>query len=173
MDERERKVLDALDALAIPYVLHDHPPVFTVEQAREHWGVLRGAPCKNLFLRNYKGNRHYLVIAEATRPVDLKALTRALGEDRLSFGSAERLAVRLGVEPGAVSPFGLINDAAKSVIVVVDAGLKGFAALNFHPNVNTASVEVSEADFERFLAWTGHKVVWLDPARFAPPPLEA
>jgi Ala-tRNA(Pro) deacylase len=160
--EIERNVLEALALLGIPYVRHEHPPVATVEEAEKHWAGLKGAHCKNLFLRNYKGNRHYLVIAPVTRGIDLKRLTALLDEDRLSFASAERLKRWLGVEPGSVSPFGLINDETRHVRVVCDWGLKSSAALGFHPNVNTATLEISLADFEKFLAARGNPVRWLE-----------
>lgn len=160
--EIERKVLEALDLLGIPYVRHEHPPVATVEEAEKHWAGLKGAHCKNLFLRNYKGNRHYLVIAPVSRGIDLKRLTALVDEDRLSFASAERLKRWLGVEPGSVSPFGLINDETRHVRVICDGALKSSAALGFHPNVNTATLEISLADFERFLAARGNSVSWLE-----------
>jgi Ala-tRNA(Pro) deacylase len=158
----ELRVREALDRLGIPYVRHEHPPVFTVEEAEIHWRAVRGTHCKNLFLRNNKGNRHYLVVAEASRPVDLKALTRALGEDRLSFGSPERLMKHLGLAPGAVSPFGLLNNEVHDVRVVVDAGLKSADRLAFHPNVNTATLEIARPDFEKFLAQSGNPVRWVE-----------
>jgi Ala-tRNA(Pro) deacylase len=160
--EIERPVLDALDAWGILYVRHEHPPVATVEEAEKHWAGLKGTHCKNLFLRNYKGNRHYLVIAPVTRGIDLRGLNAQLGEDRLSFASPERLRRWLGVEPGSVSPFGLINDAGRHVQVVCDAALRSSAALGFHPNVNTATLEIALADFEKFLAWRGNDVRWLE-----------
>jgi len=160
--ETELKVLEALDRLGIPYVRHEHPPVATVEEAEKHWAGLKGAHCKNLFLRNYKGNRHYLVIAPVTRGIDLKRLTALLDEDRLSFASAARLKRWLGVEPGSVSPFGLINDETREVRVVCDWALKSSASLGFHPNVNTATLEISLADFEKFLAARGNPVRWLE-----------
>ncbi|MBP1659735.1 MAG: aminoacyl-tRNA deacylase [Candidatus Aminicenantes bacterium] len=160
--EIERSVLEALDALDIAYVRHEHPPVATVEEAEKHWAGLKGTHCKNLFLRNYKGNRHYLVIAPVTRGVDLRRLNAELGEDRLSFASPERLKRWLGVEPGSVSPFGLINDATRHVQVVCDLALRAGAALGFHPNVNTATLEISLADFEKYLAWRGNAVRWLE-----------
>lgn len=160
--EIELLVLEALDRLGISYVRHEHPPVFTVDEAEIHWRDVRGTHCKNLFLRNNKGNRHYLVVAEASRPVDLKALNRALGEDRLSFGSPERLMKHLGLAPGAVSPFGLLNNAAHDVRVVIDAGLKTADRLAFHPNVNSATLEISRADFEKFLAQSGNPIRWLE-----------
>lgn len=160
--EIERPVLDALDALGIPYVRHEHPPVATVEEAEKHWGGLAGTHCKNLFLRNYKGNRHYLVIAPVTRGVDLRRLNAELGEDRLSFASPDRLRRWLGVEPGSVSPFGLIHDEGRHVQVICDTALRSGSALGFHPNVNTATLEISPADFEKFLAWRGNPVRWLE-----------
>jgi Ala-tRNA(Pro) deacylase len=160
--EIESKVLEALDGLGIPYVRHEHPPVATVEEAEKHWGGLAGVHYKNLFLRNYKGNRHYLVIAPVTRGIDLRRLNAALGEDRLSFASPERLRRWLGVEAGSVSPFGLINDGTREVRVVCDQALRSSPRLGFHPNVNTATLEISLADFERFLAWRGNDVRWLE-----------
>ena len=160
--EIEHKVLESLGRLGIPYVRHEHPPVATVEEAEEHWAGLQGTHCKNLFLRNYKGNHHYLVIAPVTRGIDLKRLTADLGEDRLSFASAERLRRWLGVGPGSVSPFGLLNDETHQVRVVCDLALKSGPRLGFHPNVNTATLEISLADFERFLASCGNPVRWLE-----------
>jgi len=159
--EIERKVEDALTALGIAWVRHEHPPVFTVEDTKLHWRDLRATHCKNLFLRNNKGNRHYLVITEASKAVDLKALNRTLGEDRLSFASPERLQRYLGLEPGSVSPFGLLNNTAKDVRVIVDAELRASERLGFHPNINTATLEISRLDLERFLAAMGNEVRWL------------
>ncbi len=158
----ERPVLEALERLGIPFVRHEHPPVFTVEEAEVHWRDVKATHCKNLFLRNNKGNRHYLVVAGVSRHVDLKALTRALGDDRLSFGSPERLMKHLGLAPGSVSPFGLLNNAAHDVRVVVDAGLRSAQRLAFHPNVNTATLEIARTDFERFLTHCGNPVRWIE-----------
>lgn len=158
MTDDEQKVQDALRSLGIPFVRHEHPPVFTVEEAERHWHDLRGAHCKNLFLRNQRGNRHFLVIAEARKTVNLKALTAKLDEDRLSFGSADRLRRFLGLEAGSVSPFGLLNDAGKEVRVVIDEDLKSAGEVNFHPNVNTATLGIAFSDFEKFLAWRGNPV---------------
>lgn len=160
--EVERKVLETLDRLGIAYVRHEHPPVATVDEAEKHWVGLKGTHCKNLFLRNYKGNHHYLVIAPITRGIDLKRLNALLGEDRLSFGSPERLRRWLGLEPGSVSPFGLINDETRHVQVVCDETLRSSSALGFHPNVNTATLEIAFADFEKFLASRGNTVRWLE-----------
>ena len=150
-------VYAALDGLGIPYEKFDHPPVFTAEEAAEHWRGI-GTKCKNLFLRNKKGNRHYLVILEVSKQADLRELVKFVGDDRLSFASPERLMAELGLTPGSVSPFGLINDADHSVHVLIDEDLRGAERLIFHPNINTASVVVSWADFEKFLASRGNEV---------------
>ncbi len=116
--DSEQRVYDFLAGLGIPYDRHEHPPVFTVEQAELHWAGISGAHCKNLFLRNKKGNHHYLVILLGSKKADLRRVEQELGEDRLSFASPERLLRCLGLEAGAVSPFGLINDPNKEVKVV-------------------------------------------------------
>jgi Ala-tRNA(Pro) deacylase len=145
-------VYAALDALGISYERHAHPAVFHAEDASTYWNPIPGVQCKNLFLRNKKGDRHYLVVLEISKRADLKEIVKLVGDDRLSFGSPERLMASLGLTPGSVSPFGLINDADGSVRVLIDRDLKGADRLIFHPNINTASVVVSWADLERFLA---------------------
>lgn len=151
-------VYAALDALGISYERHEHPAVFTADDASKFWDPIPGVQCKNLFLRNKKGDRHYLVVVEINKRVDLKDLVRTVADDRLSFGSAERLMAELGLTPGSVSPFGLINDADGSVRVLIDRDLKGAGRLIFHPNINTASVVVSWTDLERFLATRANRV---------------
>ncbi len=157
----EQHVYDALGELGIAYTRHEHPPVFTVEQAATHWAGIDAAHCKNLFLRNKKGSHHYLVILEHTKQADIARLTSQLGEDRLSFASPERLQKYLGLSPGAVSPFGLINDRERAVRVVVDADLKAAPRVGFHPNVNTATIVIAFTDFERFLARYAGRVRYL------------
>lgn len=157
----EQKVYDILNELKISYTKHEHPPVYTVEEAEQHWENITGAHCKNLFLRNKKGKNHYLVIAKSEKRVNLKALTSRLGEDRLSFASPERMLRYLGLEPGAVSPFGLINDKENAVVVVIDRDLKEASHVNFHPNVNTATVGIAFTDFEKFLSYCGNSIRYL------------
>jgi Ala-tRNA(Pro) deacylase len=159
--DRERRVLDALASLGLDCAKRDHPPAATVEEAVRHWQGLPGALCKNLFLRNKKGHHHYLVVAEHRRPVDLKALAKILRDDRLSFASDERLARHLGVTPGAVSPFGLINDEARAVVVIVDESLREAEFVSFHPNVNTSTLTITWADFQAFLAWRGNPIRYI------------
>jgi Ala-tRNA(Pro) deacylase len=145
-------VYAALDGLGVAYERFEHPPVFSAEDASRHWDPIPGVQCKNLFLRNKKGDRHYLVVLEIAKRADLKEIVKLVGDDRLSFGSPDRLMAKLGLTPGSVSPFGLINDADGSVRVLIDQDLKDAARLIFHPNINTASVVLSWADLERFLA---------------------
>ena len=139
----------------------DHSPVMTVEQSERLVPKLPGAKTKNLFLRNKKGDRHYLVILGIEKQADLRQLVKVIGDDRLSFGSPERLQRYLGVTPGSVSPFGLIHDATHSVRVIVDSDLKNAERLIFHPNDNTASLTISGADFVRFLERQGNVVKWV------------
>jgi Ala-tRNA(Pro) deacylase len=145
-------VYAALDTLGIAYERHEHPAVFHAEDASKYWNPIPGVQCKNLFLRNKKGDRHYLVVLEISKRADLREIVKLVGDDRLSFGSPERLMAELGLTPGSVSPFGLLNDADGSVRVLIDRDLKGADRLIFHPNINTASVVVSWGDLERFLA---------------------
>ncbi len=159
--EAEQKVYDLLAGLGIVYDRREHPPVYTVEEAERHWAGISGAHCKNLFLRNKKGNHHYLVILLGSKKADLRRLEQELSEDRLSFASPERLLRCLGLQAGAVSPFGLINDLAKEVRVVIDQELRTYSRVNFHPNVNTATVGLSFLDFEKFLTWCGNTVQFI------------
>jgi Ala-tRNA(Pro) deacylase len=159
MEERERRVYEALDGLGIAYSRHEHPAAFTVSEAVEHWKVIPGVHCKNLFVRNKPGKRHYLVVAEHLKPLDLLALSHTLGDSRLSFASDERMARYLGLHPGEVSPFGLLFDVTHEVIVVLDEDVARADFVNFHPNVNTATVTVGGADFQKFLKAMGNRVI--------------
>ena len=154
-------VYRALDELGISYEKYEHPPVFTADEAAAHWAGIPAKAVKNLFLRNKKGDRHYLVVVGIDKHVDLRTLVRAVADDRLSFGSPERLMARLGLTPGSVSPFGLINDANAAVRVILDEDLRNAERLIFHPNDNSASVTISFLDFERFLASRPNVVRWV------------
>jgi len=161
MPDPAGQVYATLDALGIPYEVHQHPAVFTAEEAAQHWNGIAGAKVKNLFLRNKKGDRHYLVMLDIGKQADLRHLVRIVGDDRLSFGSAERLMTHLGVTPGSVSPFGLIHDSRQAVRVIIDEDLRRAERLILHPNINTASVAIGAADFERFLETRGNVVKWV------------
>lgn len=157
----KRHVFDALDALGITYQAYEHPPVFTSEDADVHWSGIPATPVKNLFLRNKKGNREYLVILGIDKRADLRELVKIIGDDRFSFGSAERLMHTMGVTPGSVSPFGLLHPASRNVQVIIDADLRAAERLIFHPNINTASLTITFADLERFLASRGNSVKFI------------
>ena len=156
--QEEATVYAALEALGIPFQRYEHPPVFTVEEALRYWADVPGTHCKNLFLRNTKGNRHYLVVLEHSKTADLKLLATKIGDDRLSFASPDRLMRFLGLTPGSVSPMGLLHPGARDVVVVLDASLASAERLGFHPNVNTATITLASADFLRFLDSRGNVV---------------
>ena len=158
MTEQETCVATRLSELGIPYTRHEHPPVATVEEASTHWAGIDAMHCKNLFLRNQKGNRHYLVVLTASKRADLKAIADQIGDGKLSFASPERMMTHLGLTPGSVSPFGLINDREHAVRVVLDRDFQTAARLAFHPNINTATLTISAADFATFLAACGNPV---------------
>jgi Ala-tRNA(Pro) deacylase len=150
-----------LDQLGIAHRTVEHPPVFTVEEAKALRGNLPGHHIKNLFLRNKK-EEMWLVVALEDRAIDLKRLGDALGAGRLSFGSADRLKRYLGVEPGSVTPLSLVNDEARAVQLVLDRGVADGGPVNAHPLVNTMTTALAPADLLRFFEATGHTPRWLD-----------
>jgi Ala-tRNA(Pro) deacylase len=158
MTPQERSVREQLERLGIRFERHEHPPVATVEEAEQHWAGIEATHCKNLFLRNQKGNRHYLVIIRHSKKADLRVVADQIGDGKLSFGSPERLMTHLGVTPGSVSPFGLINDRDHVVRVVLDRDLKAATRLSFHPNINTVTLTIAAADFTKFLESCGNTV---------------
>ena len=148
-------LMGALIPLDISYTTHTHPPLRTVEDAKTFRGDLQGAHIKNLYLRDRK-KRNFLLVVEEDKAIDLKALSGLICSDRLSFGSAERLFEMLGVRPGAVSPFTLINDPDHKVQLLIDADLVDQPCLFAHPLVNDMTLGISGADLMRFFAHTGH-----------------
>lgn len=153
---------ERLDRLGVAYERYEHPPVATAEQADEHWSTIDAAHCKNLFLRNQKGTRHYLVVVAHAKRADLRAVASQIGDGKLSFGSPERLMKYLGVEPGSVSPFGLMHDPEHHVQLFIDRDLKAARLISFHPNINTVTFVVTFVDFERFLASCGVQLRFVD-----------
>jgi Ala-tRNA(Pro) deacylase len=146
----------------IEYERHDHPAVFTVEESDRLVPPLPGAKTKNLFLRDQKGKRHFLVVVGAHKRVNIKALPEVLGSSRLSFGSAGRLKKYLGVEPGAVTLLAIYNDPDHVVEVFVDKALWASEAFNFHPLVNTSTLVISRQNIRRFVEATGHEIQIVD-----------
>lgn len=146
----------------IEYERHDHPAVYTVEEAGRLVPDLPAAKTKNLFLRDKKGQRHFLVIVPADKRIDIKTLSDVVGSTRLSFGSAQRLKKFLGVEPGAVTLFAIYNDPECDVELIVDKSLWQAEAFQFHPLVNTSTLVISRDNLMRFIELSGHELRFLD-----------
>ena len=159
------ELFDFFAELGLATTTVEHEPVFTVAEARRLRGSLPGSHSKSLFLRNKKG-RMWLVTADADRTIDLRRLGESLEAGRVGFASPERLLQYLGVTPGAVSPFGVVNDLDGQVQVALDAEMLQDEPLNFHPLVNTRTTAISRADFLAFLRATGHEPLLLDPDSF-------
>ena len=155
MSNRE-KVLAVLEELGIGYQIHEHPPVPTVEEALPYWREIDATHCKNLFFRNHKGNRHYLVILDHLRQLNIRDLEQRLRQGKISFASPERMQRYLGLSGGSVSVFGLINDRDNHVHVFLDSALQSSERISFHPNENTATVVLPYDSFLRFLEWSGN-----------------
>lgn len=145
-----------LAALGIATETKWHAPVFTVDEAQAARGEMPGVHCKCLFLRDKK-NALWLVVAEENIRVDLKALAKQLGADRFSFASPALLMRHLGVEPGTVTPFALINDTQRAVRVALDKAMLAGGALHYHPLTNAATTRIAAADLLRFIAECGHE----------------
>lgn len=149
------QLFDRLATLGIATSTLDHPAVFTVSESQGLERALPGAHTKNLFLKCKKGQL-YLVVAQHDTQVDLKSLHKTIGSGRLSFGNADLLWETLGVRPGSVTPFSLINDVQHKVSVILDARMMESDILNFHPLENTATTSISRDDFISFVAACGH-----------------
>jgi Ala-tRNA(Pro) deacylase len=140
-----------LDSHQIKYVLHEHPAVYTCEEAEKYCGDIPGLPCKNLLLKNKGSKRFFLVVLPAKKRTELKKFGEIVSEKKVSFANAEALLDKLGLTAGAVSPFGLLNDKNNEVEVYVDKDVYDADTVSFHPNRNTASLELSGAMFKKFL----------------------
>lgn len=156
------EIYEFLASHGIDYTRQDHPAVFTVEESRRLVPALPGAKTKNLFLRDRHGQRHFLVVVGHEKSVDLKALTSVVGVSKLGFASPQRLQRYLGVEPGAVSLLGVMNDTNREVEVILDRPLWAADAFQCHPLVNTSTLVISRDNLLRFLHATGHTVHVLD-----------
>jgi len=143
----------ALAALGIDAPCHEHPPLRTVADAHAHWDALEGAQVKNLFFKD-AGNQLWLVVVPGDPRMDTKAMATLIGSRRLSFGSADLLREVLGVEPGAVTPLAVMNDATRRVRTVLHAGLLQEKLVLVHPLLNTATLQVTPAELLRFMTAT-------------------
>ena len=151
---KSEKVLQLLSELDIEYELYEHPPVPTVEDALPYWDNIEATHCKNLFFRNHKGNRHYLVILKHDRKLNIKDLEQRLRQGKISFASPHRMERYLGLSGGSVSVFGLINDKENHVHLFLDDGLRSAEKISFHPNENNSTVVITGQSFIKFLNWS-------------------
>ena len=175
-NDRINKVLSFLESNGITYKMHTHPPLPTIELALEYWKEIDSTHCKNLFFRNHKGNRNYLVVFECHKELSIHTLEQSLKQGKLSFASQERMERCLGLLPGSVSPFGLINDIdiadtanpkelfenGHRVKLFIDKDLQTSEKVSFHPCDNTASVVISNEDLIRFLEIWGGEYEWIE-----------
>ncbi|MDD5508804.1 MAG: prolyl-tRNA synthetase associated domain-containing protein [Bacteroidales bacterium] len=157
----DQKLYEVLDKLGITFEYHEHPPGHTIEEALKYWKDIDSTHCKNIFFRNHKGNRHYLVIMEHSRQLDIHDLEKRLKQGKLTFASPERMQRYLGLTPGSVSLFGLIHDQEDHVHVFFDEALLKAKRLSFHPNLNTASLVITFDDMMKFLRWAGNTYEFL------------
>ena len=166
MLSREETVLNFLREHDIPFTNYNHPEGKSIEEAKKWWKDDGSVHCKNLFFRNHKGNKHYLVCLHCDHDLDIHDLEHRLKASlvaqglpscgKLSFALAERMMKYLGLEPGSVSPFGLINDTNHEVHLFLDENIKEAPLLSFHPNDCRGTVVIKREDFERYLAIVGN-----------------
>lgn len=156
------KLYQLLDELHIAYEYIEHPPAPTIEIAKQYWAGHDAQHCKNLFFRNHKGNRHYLVILNCDRDMAIHDIEKQLHQGKLSFASEARMDKYLGVKPGSVTPFGLINDTEHHVTVFLDHTLQQAERLSFHPCINTASLIIKRDDLIKFLDYCGNEYLWME-----------
>ena len=161
-NERIDKVLNYLNENGFEYTWYTHPEAPTIEIARQHWKQDGSKHCKNLFFRNHKGNRHYLVVLDCERDLDIPDLEKRLHQGKLSFASPQRMEKYLGLQPGSVSPFGLINDTENHVHLFMDRNLKEEKSLSFHPNDNHATVVIGVNEFMRYLDVVGNSFEFIE-----------
>jgi len=142
----------------INYVLHTHPPVFTVPEAKIHCAHIPGTHCKNLFLKNKGSGQFYLVTIPQEKRLDLKKFSKMINASKIRFGESEDLIELLGLTPGAVSPIGLVNDTKNRVIFIIDKDVWNAKDICCHPNNNTETLQMSGLDFRKLILATGTKV---------------
>ena len=162
LELRSKKVFDFLEAHGIKYEVYFHPESPTIEIAKQYWRKDGSVHCKNLFFRNHKGNRHYLVCFDCEQSMAIHDLEHLLHQGKLSFASEQRMERWLGLKPGSVSPFGLINDPENHVHLFLDDKLRNYPSLSFHPNDNTATVVISQEMFHRYLEAVGNTYEYID-----------
>lgn len=167
ISEREQIVLEYLDNHSITYSVYHHPEGKTIEEAKRWWKDDGSIHCKNIFLRNHKGNQHYLVCFHCDHDLDIHDLEQRLKAElmaagfnspgKLSFASPERMERYLGLEPGSVSPFGLINDTENHVVLFLDETLKDSPSLSFHPNDCRGTIVIEQLQMRHYLDSIGNQ----------------
>ena len=150
------QLLKFLDDCKITFTFHEHPPIFTVKDAKSYQRGMKGIHVKNLFLRDKK-KQNFLIVTEQDHLINLKNLPSTIQSDKLSFGSSERLFEFLGIRPGAVSPFALINDKENNVTLVLEKKLESTETIFFHPLVNDKTVGITFFNFQKFLTAIDHQ----------------
>lgn len=158
----QEQVYRYLEEQGIAFDYYEHPEAPTIEIAAQYYRGEGTTLCKNLFFRNHKGNRHYLVIMNSRHAMDIHDLEHRLHQGKLSFASPERMMKYLGVKPGSVSLFTLVNDVNHEVTLFVDNELRKAEKVSFHPNDNTASLVISNADMMKFIKGIGNAYEFLD-----------
>ena len=156
------RLYELLEKLNIGYEYIEHPEAPTIEIAKQYWAGHDAKHCKNLFFRNHKGDRHYLVLLDCDQNMNIHDIEHRLHQGKLSFASEKRLMKYLGVLPGSVTPFGLINDTEHHVHVFIDQELQKAEKVSFHPCVNTASLIIKREDLIRFLEYQTNAYEWID-----------
>ncbi|MEM7650523.1 MAG: prolyl-tRNA synthetase associated domain-containing protein [Pseudomonadota bacterium] len=154
-------LLKTLQGLDIEYKYYEHQAVFTVEESSQIDAQIPGVHCRNLFLRDKK-KKNFLIVLSNDTEVDLKSLQEKLGCARFSFGSPDRLWQYLGIRPGSVCPFTVINDTEHNVQVVLDAQMMKGEIVNYHPLDNTKTIGIAPDGLLKFFAHTGHKPITLE-----------
>ncbi len=157
-----QQIYDKLNELNIEFEYIEHPSIPTIELAKIHKKDIDATHCKNVFLRNHKGKKHYFVVLEQSKNVNIRQLELMLKQGKLSFASNKRLTKYLNTKQGAVSPLGLIFDQENNTTLFIDKELEGEKKLSFHPNVDNASLVISYADLIKFIEDKGIRYELLD-----------
>jgi Ala-tRNA(Pro) deacylase len=157
MTGKPEDICQVLDRLNLRYEMFQHPPAPNIAEAMKYWKDTKTGHCKNLFFRNHKGNKHYLVLVEHAYSLNIKDMEQRLRQGKITFASEQRLERYLGVLPGSVTPFGLIYDESNHVKLFIDVNLQKREMISFHPLVNTCSLLLRFSDFIHFLDYCGNE----------------
>ncbi len=158
----DTKIYTLLDELNISFEYYEHEPIPTIELALIHKKGIDATHCKNIFLRNHKGKKHYFVVIEQSKTVNIRQLELLLKQGKLSFASEKRLDKYLGVKPGSVSPLGLVYDTERNSKVFIDQELKKASKLSFHPNVSNASLVITPLELIKYLEYLKIEFEFID-----------